>query len=66
MIRNGITPAPDRGRRTPWTTFLKADARSIFAAPRGVRCEGKPSSIPPLRRAPSADHAKSCSDPGGI
>jgi transposase InsO family protein len=32
LRRNGITPAPDRGRRTPWKTFLKAHARSIFAA----------------------------------
>jgi putative transposase len=32
LLRNGITPAPDRGRRTPWKTFLKAHARSIFAA----------------------------------
>jgi putative transposase len=32
LRRNGITPAPDRGRRTPWKTFLRAHARSIFAA----------------------------------
>jgi putative transposase len=32
LLRNGIQPAPDRGRRTPWKTFLKAHARSIFAA----------------------------------
>jgi putative transposase len=32
LLRNGINPAPDRGRRTPWKTFLKAHARSIFAA----------------------------------
>ena len=32
LLRNGITPAPDRGRRTPWKTFLKAHANSIFAA----------------------------------
>jgi putative transposase len=32
LLRNGIQPAPDRGRRTPWRTFLKAHARSIFAA----------------------------------
>jgi hypothetical protein len=32
LLRNGIRPAPDRGRRTPWKTFLKAHARSIFAA----------------------------------
>jgi transposase InsO family protein len=32
LLRNGIQPAPDRGRRTPWKTFLRAHARSIFAA----------------------------------
>jgi putative transposase len=32
LWRNGITPAPDRGRRTPWKTFLKVHAKSIFAA----------------------------------
>jgi transposase InsO family protein len=32
LLRNGIQPAPDRGRRTPWKTFLKAHAKSIFAA----------------------------------
>jgi putative transposase len=32
LRRNGINPAPDRGRRTPWKTFLHAHARSIFAA----------------------------------
>src|SRR5262249_51438705 len=32
LRRNGIQPAPDRGRRTPWKTFLKTHARSIFAA----------------------------------
>ena len=32
LVRNGIQPAPDRGRRTPWKTFLNAHARSIFAA----------------------------------
>jgi putative transposase len=32
LLRNGIQPGPDRGRRTPWKTFIKAHARSIFAA----------------------------------
>jgi putative transposase len=32
LRRNGIQPAPDRGGRTPWKTFLRAHARSIFAA----------------------------------
>jgi putative transposase len=32
LLRNGIQPAPIRGRRTPWSTFLKAHAKSIFAA----------------------------------
>jgi transposase InsO family protein len=32
LRRNGIQPAPIRGRKTPWSTFLKAHANSIFAA----------------------------------
>ncbi len=32
MKRNGIGPAPDRSKKTPWKTFLKAHAKSIFAA----------------------------------
>ncbi len=32
LLRNGIKPAPDRGRRTPWNAFIKAHARAIFAA----------------------------------
>jgi hypothetical protein len=32
LVRNGIQPAPDRGRRTPWRKFIKSHARSIFAA----------------------------------
>jgi putative transposase len=32
LLRNGIQPAPIRGRKTPWSTFLKAHAKSVFAA----------------------------------
>src|SRR5436190_245698 len=32
LRRNGLTPVPDRGRRTPWKTFLKSHAKAIFAA----------------------------------
>ncbi len=32
LKRNGIQPAPDRGKTTPWKKFLKAHAKSIFAA----------------------------------
>jgi transposase InsO family protein len=30
--RNGVDPAPERGKRTPWRTFLTAQASTIFAA----------------------------------
>ncbi len=32
LWRNGIDPAPERGKRTSWKTFLKAHASTIFAA----------------------------------
>ena len=32
LLRNGIEPAPERGKRTPWKTFLKAHATTIAAA----------------------------------
>src|SRR4029077_11749606 len=32
LKREGIEPAPERGRRTPWSVFLKAHWRSIVAA----------------------------------
>jgi putative transposase len=32
LRRNGIEPAPERGRKTSWKTFLKAHADTIFAA----------------------------------
>ncbi len=32
LRRNGIDPAPERGKRTSWRTFLKAHASTIFAA----------------------------------
>ncbi len=32
LRRNGIEPAPERGKRTSWRTFLKAHASTIFAA----------------------------------
>src|SRR6266571_4482267 len=31
LKRNGIEPSPERGRRTPWSTFLKAH-RKVLAA----------------------------------
>ena len=30
--RNGIEPSPERGKRTPWSTFLKAHWKVLFAA----------------------------------
>ena len=32
LRREGIDPAPERGRRTPWSVFLKAHWRSLAAA----------------------------------
>jgi hypothetical protein len=32
LRRNGIDPAPERGKRTSWKTFVKAHASTIFAA----------------------------------
>jgi transposase InsO family protein len=32
LRREGIEPAPERGKRTPWSVFLKAHWRSIVAA----------------------------------
>jgi transposase InsO family protein len=32
LLRNGIPPAPERGRHTPWRSFLKTHASTIFAA----------------------------------
>jgi transposase InsO family protein len=32
LQREGIEPAPERGKRTPWSVFLKAHWRSIVAA----------------------------------
>ena len=32
LIKNGIPPAPERGRRTPWRRFLKTHASTLFAA----------------------------------
>ena len=32
MKRNGIEPSPERCRRTPWSTFLKAHWRVLSAS----------------------------------
>jgi putative transposase len=32
LREQGIDPAPERGKRTPWSTFLKAHWESIAAA----------------------------------
>ena len=32
MKRNGIEPSPERGRRTPWSTFLKAHWKVLAAS----------------------------------
>lgn len=32
LKREGIEPAPRRGKRTPWSVFLKAHWRSLVAA----------------------------------
>jgi putative transposase len=32
LNRSGIEPSPERGKRMPWPTFLKADRRVLFAA----------------------------------
>jgi putative transposase len=32
LKRNGIEPSPERGRRTPWSTFLKAHWKVLAAS----------------------------------
>jgi len=32
LKRSGIEPSPERGKRTPWSTFLKAHWKVLFAA----------------------------------
>jgi transposase InsO family protein len=32
LKRSGIAPSPERGKRTPWSTFLKAHWKVLFAA----------------------------------
>jgi len=32
LKRNGIEPSPERGKRTQWSTFLKAHWKALFAA----------------------------------
>jgi putative transposase len=32
LKRGGIEPAPERGRRTPWSTFLKAHWKVLAAS----------------------------------
>jgi hypothetical protein len=32
LKRNGIEPSPERGRRTPWSTFLKAHWKALAAS----------------------------------
>jgi hypothetical protein len=32
LKRSGLEPAPERGKRTPWSTFLKSHWKMLLAA----------------------------------